>query len=79
MRKEHEECRGGDYDVSVEGQGGGETPVKESRQSARAAAGGAGGEVKEVSPQAQIRSMREPLRCHEHECAQHRHQSGPAR
>ena len=74
-----DERRGGDYHVPVEGQCGGETPVEESRQRAGAATGGAGCEVKEMSPQTEIWPLRESLRRHEHECPQCPYQNGPAR
>lgn len=76
-----ESSQGGccDYDVAVERQGLGETPVENGRQGAERAASGAGGEVEKVTPQAESRAASECFRGQQskHRCG--RYQDSQAR
>jgi len=79
LGSEREECRRGYYHVAVQGQCGGEVPVKKSCQRTGTATGVTGGDTKKMPPQAEVRPLSEPLRWYEQERPQRHHQNWPPR
>ena len=74
-----EQTRSGDDHVAVEGQGARELSVKKSGQGASGAAGGAGRDLKQVAPQAQVRSTRPSFGRQQAKDQQRRQQDDPPR